>query len=1017
MSHRARKILFFLFLLFFFFKCFICFGGELSKGVSAKLNLLKADEYTSCLVVMKDQANTQEMNLKLNPNLITRSLMHTMTLSALKSKAESSQTELITYLNTKSLDGAVKQFKNFWITNAVLITAYKEVIENIAARPEVDVVEENYPITLVDPVSVEKASSGTVEKERCFSAIGAQEAWKMGYNGKGRLVCSFDTGVDGHHPALSSSWRGNNGGSLSACWYDPLVSSYPKDDKGHGSHTMGIMVGITDTDTIGVAFGAEWIAAAVIDRGRSISETIADILSAFQWAVDPDGDPNTTDDVPDVINNSWGIPPGYNSACDQTFWNAIDNVENAGVVVIFAAGNEGPNPSTLRTPADRISSPTNSFSVGAVDVQSYGYPVANFSSRGPSACDNQTIKPEVTAPGMRIYSCYKNGEYRLMSGTSMAAPFVSGAVAILRQYNPEATAQQIKQALLESCTDLGPAGEDNSYGRGIINIKRALEILPKPHMPNLYLTNMEVNGGNLLQPGDLVNLAVSLKNSGNAVSSVTGILSSSDSLVQILSGNVFWGLVDPGEEASNHDLPFQVKISPGMPEGRKVEFVLNMIGQTPPYSSEVKFSVTIGSLPSFSVADQNAGNFIFTLSNFGQYGLGNFSFNPLGGQGFVYPRNGKDNLYEAAFLLGTGPTQVSDGARGEDGKTPQQDFEALPRGELSIQTPGTLSDQEGYCKFSDRKAENPLYLEIAQRSLAYADQKNDDYLIMQYVVKNTNTYPVNGIFAGLFFDWDISLGSAEDDQIGLDSILGIYYQFDPQSQIYLSLYPLSHDNYYSYQLDNSLWLYDGFSKPEKYQFLSGQVSTGFNQTLSVSEGKDFSQLVSIGPFDLAPQESVVVAFAIVGGTGLDELETNLSSARAKYESLCTGINDEDNHHDLPSRFSLSQNYPNPFNPVTTIAFEIKPENPVASSPTPLEKHGESYTPQTGQISIVPASLKIYNIRGQLVKTLVESNLPPGKYEVSWDGTDQNDKKVASGVYLYNLQTPQSQISRKMILLK
>ena len=378
----------------------------------------------------------------------------------------------------------------------------REVIENIAARPEVEVVEENYPITLVDPVSVEKASSGAVEKERCFSAIGAQEAWKMGYTGKGRLVCSFDTGVDGHHPALSSSWRGNNGGSLSACWYDPLVSDYPKDDKGHGSHTMGVMVGITDNDTIGVAFGAQWIAAAVIDRGRTISETIADILFAFQWAVDPDGDPNTTDDVPDVINNSWGIPPGYNSACDQTFWNAIDNVENAGVVVIFAAGNEGPNPSTLRTPADRISSPTNSFSVGAVDAQSYGYPVANFSSRGPSACDNQTIKPEVTAPGMRIYSCYKNGEYRLMSGTSMAAPFVSGAVAILRQYNPEATAQQIKQALLESCTDLGPEGEDNSYGRGIINIKRALEILPQPHMPNLYLTGVDVNGGNLPQPGD-----------------------------------------------------------------------------------------------------------------------------------------------------------------------------------------------------------------------------------------------------------------------------------------------------------------------------------------------------------------------------------------------------------------------------------------------------------------------------------------------------------------------------------
>ena len=464
-------------------------------------------------------------------------------------------------------------------------------------------------------------------------------------------------------------------------------------------------------------------------------------------------------------------------------------------------------------------------------------------------------------------------------------------------------------------------------------------------------------------------------------------------------------------------LPFQVKFNSGIPSGRKVDFTLRLAGQIRHTSSEVTFSLTVGTLPSSSVADQNAGNFIFTLSNFGQYGLGNLSFNPLGGNGFVYPRDGKDNLYEGAFLIGTGPAQVSDGARGEDGKTPQQDFEALPGGELNIQTPGTLCDQEGYCKFSDQNAENPLNLEIAQRSLAYTDQKNDDYVIMQYVVKNTNPHPVNNIYAGLFFDWDISLGSADDDQIGMDSILGIFYQFDPQTQIYLSLYPLNHDNFYSYQLDNSLWLYDGFSKPEKYQFLSGQMSKSVSQTLSVSEGKDWSQLVSIGPFDLAPQESVVVAFAIVGGTGLDELETNLSSARAKYESLCTGIDDDNDTRDLPSRFYLSQNYPNPFNPVTTIAFEIKPENPATSLSAPLEKPSESYQTQTGQISAVPTSLKIYNIRGQLVKTLVESNLPAGKYELSWDGTGQNGEKVASGVYLYNLQTPQSQTSRKMILLK
>ena len=786
---------------------------------------------------------------------------------------------------------------------------------------------------------------------------------------------------------------------------------------------MGIMAGISEDDTIGVAFGADWIAAAVIDQGASISQTIADILSAFEWAVDPDENPETVDDVPDVINNSWGIPPGYKPACDQTFWNAIDNVENAGVVVIFAAGNEGPDSASLRIPADRISSPTNCFSVGAVDALSFGFPVATFSSRGPSGCDNQTIKPEVCAPGVKIYSCYKDGEYRLMSGTSMAAPFVAGVVAILRQYNPDATVEEIKQALLESCTDLGPAGEDNDYGRGLINIKRALEILPEPDMPNLYLTDFYVDGGNLPQPGDQINLVVELKNTGEDIDGIFTILSTTDSLVQIISDSFYLGNVDKGEEVSNLSSPFGVGFDQNMPSGRKVEFMLQITGQEPEYSSELSFSITVGSLPPFSIGDHDVGNFVFTLSNFGQYGLSDQSFNPLGGKGWVYPKNGKNNLYEAALLIGTSPDQISDGARGEDGKTPHQDFEALPGGELSIQTPGTISDQDGFCKFSDQTAENPLGLEIFQRSFAYADPTNDDYLILQYTIKNTNPNSVYDFYVGLFFDWDISLDSPDDDQIGFDPVLSLYYQFDPESEIYLCVVPLSGSPYFSNQMDNALWLYDGFSDQEKYQFLSGQVPTSIIEELATgnriaeSNGRDWSQLISGGPFDLAPEDSTVVAFAMVGGASLDELRANITSAQAKYECMCTGIETEDEDNSLPEHFSLGQNFPNPFNPATTIIFELKPEYQAPNIPHPPGKKSESFIPKMEQISRAYTSLKIYNIRGQLVKTVLEDDLPPGRYEVTWDGTDENGKKVASGVYMYRLKTPQSQTTRKMILLR
>ena len=1008
-------------LLFFLFKSPFLFGGNIRPNLQLKLNKLKGDEYQSCLLVMKSQVNTAQLNYKLNLRSATRKEKHEVILNTLKSEASSSQSEIINYLQEKIKHRSVKEFKTFWITNSISLFATKDEIKKIASRNDVEAIHENYPITLIDPVFVEKSSDNQAEKERCFSVIGVREAWSKGLNGQGRLVCNFDTGVDGDHPALFSNWRGNNGGPVSACWFDPYGSDFPKDKKGHGTHTMGVMVGISEDDTLGVAFGAQWISAAVIDQGAGLSQTISDILSAFEWAIDPDGNPETIADVPDVINNSWGIPPGCKPACDETFWTAIDNVENAGIVVIFAAGNEGPDPASLRTPADRVTSPLNCFSVGAIDANSAGFPVASFSSRGPSGCDGQTKKPEVCAPGVKILSCYPDNQYRLMSGTSMAAPFVAGAVAILRQYNPDATVDEIKGALLESASDLGPPGEDNSYGGGLINIKKALELLPKPNFPNLYLKDFLIQGGDFLQPGDDANIMVNLKNTGRDAGDVFAILSTSDSLTQIALDSVFFGEIAKGEEVSNVSCPFQVSFDENMPQGRKVNFILNMVGNNPEYSCELEFSITVGALPPSSIGNHDIGNFVFTLSNFGQYGLGDHSFNPLGGAGFIYPKNGYDLLYEASFLIGKSTDQISDGARGDDGKTPAQDFEVFPGGELVLNTPGIISDQDGFCIFSDLNAEEPLGLKIIQKSFSYVDPENDDYLILEYVIHNMNQEEVEDFYAGLFFDWDIPLNSPDDDKIGFDSTLSLYYQYDSETNLYLSVVPLG-VNFgdelinpsfnFTTQIDNSLWLYDGFTEEEKYLFLSGQMATN-----PYWEAKDWSQIVSCGPFSLAPQESIVVAFAVVGGEGLGEFQANVVLAMEKYLSITTDIENKDEKKGLPDNFCLGQNYPNPFNPSTTISFELRVESKELRVPHPTKRIDKFFTPRMQKVSTIFTSLKIYNITGQLVKTLFEGGLPAGKHEMVWDGKDQSGVEVASGIYLYRLKTGRGTITRKMILLK
>jgi hypothetical protein len=458
-----------------------------------------------------------------------------------------------------------------------------------------------------------------------------------------------------------------------------------------------------------------------------------------------------------------------------------------------------------------------------------------------------------------------------------------------------------------------------------------------------------------------------------------------------------------------------------MPQGRRVNFLLNAVGRDPEYSCEFEFSVTVGSPPLHSLGNHDVGNFVFTISNFGQYGLGDHSFNPLGGEGFVYPKNGADLLYEASFLIGKSPDRVSDGIRGDDGKTPDQDFEVLPGGELILNTPGTVSDQDGFCMFSDLKAGDPLGLKIIQKSFCYADPENDDYLILKYVIHNLNQQPVEDFYAGLFFDWDIPLSSPDDDKIGFDSTLSLYYQYDSKTDLYLSVVPLgvnpgseflSSSFHFMAPVDNSQWLYDGFTKEEKYLLLSGQIATNF-----YSEAKDWSQITSYGPFSLAFQESLVAAFAVVGGEGLDQFQANVVSALEKYQSMTTNIEDEDDKNNLPESFCLNQNYPNPFNPSTIIPFELRVAGKELRVPQPSRINDKFFTPPKSELLAVNTSLGIYNIRGQLVKTLFEGGLPEGRYEVTWDGKDESGATVASGVYLYRLKTAQGVITRKMILLK
>jgi hypothetical protein len=234
----------------------------------------------------------------------------------------------------------------------------------------------------------------------------------------------------------------------------------PTDVNGHGTWTMGLMVGgEAGATAVGVAPGAKWIAAKIFND-QDVATTAA-IHQSFQWLLDPDGNP-TTNDAPDVVNGSWTMGA---VGCDLEFQLDLRALRAAGILSVFAAGNGGSGAGTSYSPANNA----EALSVGATDLTDAA---AGFSSRGPSACDGSTF-PDLVAPGVTVRSTDLYRSWVSKSGTSVAAPAVSGALALLLSAFPELPADRQEAALENGAVDLGPVGADNDTGYGRLDVLAA----------------------------------------------------------------------------------------------------------------------------------------------------------------------------------------------------------------------------------------------------------------------------------------------------------------------------------------------------------------------------------------------------------------------------------------------------------------------------------------------------------------------------------------------------------------
>lgn len=441
---------------------------------------LAENDQIEILILLKDQADTERAASRArlvsfffrDPDL-RKNMVRSAVTETLRDNASAKQESLISFLEQERLTtGLVYEYESFYIVNMIFARISKCLLGEIAERPEVESIWPNEEIELLSSQTL-FLQSAEADLLWNISHIGADRVWDiLKVDGSGVVIGIIDTGVDWQHESLQVQYRGYNPDDPADAdhrynWYDPYNNSLqPGDNHGHGTAVASIAVGSDSQklNQIGVAPGAKWIAAKGLDDNGA--GTYAFLLAAMEYMLAPtpnaDGsgspDPNM---APDIVNNSWG----GSAFCNPIFKEAIQNWRNAGILPVFSAGNNGPAAGSIRLPGNY----EESFAVGAIGPANE---LPSFSGRGPGACGD-FIKPDLCAPGVGIRVAQAGGGYLYGTGTSMAAPHVTGAAALLRSADPSISVEQMEMLMRETTIPLTNANYPNApnygFGHGLLD--------------------------------------------------------------------------------------------------------------------------------------------------------------------------------------------------------------------------------------------------------------------------------------------------------------------------------------------------------------------------------------------------------------------------------------------------------------------------------------------------------------------------------------------------------------------
>lgn len=879
-----------------------------------------------------------------------------------KDIAKRSQQPLIHFL--LQFPDKVDSIKQFWVFNGFSLCATRDIIENISRCSEVSFISTT-PKIEIQSVKKGKAISGR-PIEWNIQKVMADSCWTAGYCGDSIIIGHIDTGIDTSHPALRGKlikWRDFVNGQPN-----------PYDDNGHGTHTAGIICGGDGPgpfpDDIGVAPGVKLVCA----KAFSMFNTY--IHEAMEWIAVLKADSGY--DIR-AVNNGWGGP-----SPTLEFWEDCNTWKSLGILPLFAIGNYGPDSGTTGIPGNY----PLCLGVGATNT---GDTIVDFSSRGPAPdstpwndpqywyrYDWTLTKPDIVAPGVNIRSSEPDGGYSYRQGTDMALSHISGAVAILCEKNPNLPPEELYNILLNNTDEIPPGAPypNNDYGWGRLNIWKALQNTPAPNQPWIRVLYREItdpipggNGNGLLEPGEIGEMVVTIKNvDGDTAYNTTGVLKSYDNYVTVQNETYLFGDLAPDETVSNSSSPFLLLIHDLTPQGHKAKIGLLLhadaeydtldfddtifysiqIGNPPPvyviYEEDFEYG---GFLDSFTCYWDTTGNWNWSTQDFHSPFHSAYSGASLNYATTLTLKTGLDltlfnepqlsfwhrYLFASGYSIDTCAVQIS--TNGGSSWTDLWTYDwlqgdTLPWTELTLPLSSYISNDVRIRFMID-----------ARTAQYYAHWYIDDIKFFAPVDNEPPNFTNTTIWADTSYQGPFTVQSTVTDRAGVAEVC-LYYRVNNSTWVQTQMVYQGNDIYSGQipaqtcgsQIDYYLWAQDNWIFPNAGCDPIGAPDYGY------------------------------------------------------YSFFITGLTET-----LQNR----------------IEFMIMNQNP-AKDKVRLK-------------FILPLSTKvqltIYDITGRRVKTLIDAILKSGTYEILWRQTDQVGRTVSSGIYFIKFSAPDRGFEqiKKLLLLR